>query len=343
MRLGCPWSRTRSGSARPAGPPAVRPAPAGTTPRGPGDAGTPHGPGTGLWVRLPPVGHGAISCECRSASTTAAGHASGSLDCAARRASAAALPDPRPLADLADLRVMVRHVPVTATKWSHDRPPIWWCRMFPAASTVGGCGTPGLCRRRHSGRLPHSGRHADGPAGVARGIRGVVHCRHGVAAARLVDPSEQRLVLGRTHRHRYAKGETLFHEGDLAETIHLIHEGRVVSRRTTPQGDVVTLRGARPGRGVRRDGDARRRPPSVVDHRRHRAGRHAHLSGSTSSGGCATSTPEFRACWCGCSRSGSTACRRTSSTPSTCPRTVGSCALWSTSAASTRTAPGPVR
>jgi CRP-like cAMP-binding protein len=60
-------------------------------------------------------------------------------------------------------------------------------------------------------------------------------------------PSDQRLVLARTHRHRYAKGETLFHEGDLAETIHLIQEGRVVSRRTTPQGDVVTYAVLGPG------------------------------------------------------------------------------------------------
>ena len=62
-----------------------------------------------------------------------------------------------------------------------------------------------------------------------------------------LDPPEQRLVLGRTHRHRYSKGETLFHEGDLAETIHLIQEGRVVSRRTTPQGDVVTYAVLGPG------------------------------------------------------------------------------------------------
>lgn len=52
---------------------------------------------------------------------------------------------------------------------------------------------------------------------------------------------ERRMVLARTHRHRYAKGETLFHEGDLAETVHLIEQGRVISRRTTPQGDVVTF------------------------------------------------------------------------------------------------------
>ena len=58
---------------------------------------------------------------------------------------------------------------------------------------------------------------------------------------------ERRLVLARTHRHRYAKGETLFHEGDLAETVHLVEQGRVVSRRTTPQGDVVTFAVLGPG------------------------------------------------------------------------------------------------
>jgi CRP-like cAMP-binding protein len=60
-------------------------------------------------------------------------------------------------------------------------------------------------------------------------------------------PAEQRLVLARTHRHRYAKGETLFHEGDLAETIHLVQEGRVVARRATPEGDVVTYSVMGPG------------------------------------------------------------------------------------------------
>ncbi len=59
--------------------------------------------------------------------------------------------------------------------------------------------------------------------------------------------SERQMVLGRAHRHRYVKGETLFHEGDLAETVHLIEQGRVVSRRTTPQGDVVTYAVLGPG------------------------------------------------------------------------------------------------
>ncbi|MEO7235461.1 MAG: Crp/Fnr family transcriptional regulator [Lapillicoccus sp.] len=64
--------------------------------------------------------------------------------------------------------------------------------------------------------------------------------------ASLTDP-ERRLVLAQTHRRRYAKGETLFHEGDLAETVHLVEQGRVVSRRTTPQGDVVTYAVLGPG------------------------------------------------------------------------------------------------
>src|SRR5690349_9502331 len=77
--------------------------------------------------------------------------------------------------------------------------------------------------------------------------RDVVHCLMEWRLLASLTPAEQRLVLARTHRHRYAKGETLFHEGDLAETIHLIQEGRVVARRSTPQGDVVTYSVMGPG------------------------------------------------------------------------------------------------
>ena len=54
-------------------------------------------------------------------------------------------------------------------------------------------------------------------------------------------------MLAGTRRHRYAKGETLFHEGDLAEAVHFLQEGRVVSRRTTPHGDVATFAVLGPG------------------------------------------------------------------------------------------------
>jgi CRP/FNR family transcriptional regulator, cyclic AMP receptor protein len=78
-------------------------------------------------------------------------------------------------------------------------------------------------------------------------VRDVVHCLMEWRLLASLTPLEQRLVLARVHRHRYAKGETLLHEGDLAETIHFIQEGRVVSRRTTPDGDVVAFRMLGPG------------------------------------------------------------------------------------------------
>ena len=54
-------------------------------------------------------------------------------------------------------------------------------------------------------------------------------------------------MLARTHRHRYVKGETLFHEEDLAETIHLIQEAALSRAGPLPQGDVVTYAVLGPG------------------------------------------------------------------------------------------------
>ena len=48
-------------------------------------------------------------------------------------------------------------------------------------------------------------------------------------------------------RRRFRRGEVLFHEGDLADTVHLVVEGRVVARRGTPAGDTVILSVAGPG------------------------------------------------------------------------------------------------
>jgi len=55
-------------------------------------------------------------------------------------------------------------------------------------------------------------------------------------------------VLGRTRRRRFARGEVLFHEGDPAETLHFVAEGRVMARCTTPFGDSVAFRVLGPGR-----------------------------------------------------------------------------------------------
>jgi CRP-like cAMP-binding protein len=53
------------------------------------------------------------------------------------------------------------------------------------------------------------------------------------------------LVAGR--RRRFARREVVFHEGDPAETLHLVERGHVAVRTTTPQGDVATFSVVGPG------------------------------------------------------------------------------------------------
>lgn len=48
-------------------------------------------------------------------------------------------------------------------------------------------------------------------------------------------------------RRSFDKGETLFHEGDPGDSLHLIEKGRVAIRPSTPRGDVVTLAILGPG------------------------------------------------------------------------------------------------
>lgn len=52
---------------------------------------------------------------------------------------------------------------------------------------------------------------------------------------------DRRRVLAKATRHRYARKEALFHEGDPGETLHLIDSGRIAIRITTPLGSVATL------------------------------------------------------------------------------------------------------
>jgi CRP-like cAMP-binding protein len=42
-------------------------------------------------------------------------------------------------------------------------------------------------------------------------------------------------------RH-YARGDVVFHQGDLGDVLHLVRSGRAAARVTTPDGDMVTLR-----------------------------------------------------------------------------------------------------
>jgi len=58
---------------------------------------------------------------------------------------------------------------------------------------------------------------------------------------------DRRDVLKLTRRRRFRKGETIFHEGDPGDAMHLIDRGHVAVRVTTPRGDVATLMVYGPG------------------------------------------------------------------------------------------------
>ncbi|WP_457254446.1 Crp/Fnr family transcriptional regulator [Pedococcus sp. P5_B7] len=61
---------------------------------------------------------------------------------------------------------------------------------------------------------------------------------------------ERREVLTMARRRQFKRGEILFHEGDPADTVHFIAEGRVMARRTSPMGDSVAFRVIGPGRAL---------------------------------------------------------------------------------------------
>ena len=61
---------------------------------------------------------------------------------------------------------------------------------------------------------------------------------------------ERREVLAMARRRQFKRGEVLFHEGDPADTVHFIAEGRVMARRTSPMGDSVAFRVIGPGRAL---------------------------------------------------------------------------------------------
>ena len=58
---------------------------------------------------------------------------------------------------------------------------------------------------------------------------------------------EVRRILAGTRRRRFARGQTLFHEGDPGTTLHLVAKGRIAVRVTTALGEVVTVELVLPG------------------------------------------------------------------------------------------------
>jgi CRP/FNR family transcriptional regulator, cyclic AMP receptor protein len=59
--------------------------------------------------------------------------------------------------------------------------------------------------------------------------------------------AERRALLGSMSRRGYARGEVVFHDGDPADTVHFVAEGRLAARRSTPNGDIVTFAIVGPG------------------------------------------------------------------------------------------------
>jgi CRP-like cAMP-binding protein len=57
----------------------------------------------------------------------------------------------------------------------------------------------------------------------------------------LLGPEDRRALLSRMARRRYRRGDTLFHEGDPGDTVHVIDTGHVAVRTSTTSGDVATL------------------------------------------------------------------------------------------------------
>ncbi|GAB3074044.1 Crp/Fnr family transcriptional regulator [Intrasporangium mesophilum] len=62
-----------------------------------------------------------------------------------------------------------------------------------------------------------------------------------------LEPEERRRVLARMRRRTYAAGEVVFHEGDPADALHFLVEGRVVAKRFSAEGDRVAYSVIGPG------------------------------------------------------------------------------------------------
>ena len=60
-------------------------------------------------------------------------------------------------------------------------------------------------------------------------------------------PAERERLLASTRPHRFGRGEVLVREGDAAESLHLVEDGRLAVRLTTASGDNATLNVLGPG------------------------------------------------------------------------------------------------
>ena len=64
---------------------------------------------------------------------------------------------------------------------------------------------------------------------------------------RHVPEDDRRSLLAAMRHRRFKPGQTIFHEGDIGDALHLVARGRVAIRVSTADGDVATLVVLRPG------------------------------------------------------------------------------------------------
>ena len=67
------------------------------------------------------------------------------------------------------------------------------------------------------------------------------------ALLEVLDPADRGNLLAYARRRHFAKNETIFHEGDVGETLHLLSQGHVAVRLSTATGDKCILQVIGPG------------------------------------------------------------------------------------------------
>jgi len=98
---------------------------------------------------------------------------------------------------------------------------------------------------------PSGGRSSGHTGGVVQDpaprLIGAAHGSVEWAVLAGLPPEERQRVLTAGRRRRFAAGETIFHEGDPADTFHLVRSGLVAVRVTTPHGEQAVLTVLGPG------------------------------------------------------------------------------------------------
>src|SRR4051812_25633301 len=88
------------------------------------------------------------------------------------------------------------------------------------------------------------------PQNSSRRFRCTAYARSRSVPWRLLDAlsdDDRARLLSQARRRRFGRNDVIFHEGDSGDTLHLVAEGHVAIRMSTPLGDVATVRIIRSG------------------------------------------------------------------------------------------------